>query len=293
MTRLIDVDSPTPAGPAMTGLLASLDRPPSGRRRPVWFDNLTYCREKLLAGRPVPWCSPAELAAFYGRAQDMFGSDAVLVDLADLYGQRAAEDRLRQAMGARRRPGYPLRVLLGDERTRSCAEGAVGRLTAGTVAVPTLLTLPSPARWLSVAARQAGQDDEPPDRDQAETAAFSVADLLQIFADTGLDGLLLDEGPTGVADLMDPRVYQAVLDVAAGSGWPVFVRTDAAPAWPHGPVPGVAGWLGSGPPQRAGLRWGLVTAEERWAAADCDLVLAATPADGDPDTIMRSVRERP
>ena len=281
----------------MTDLLASLDRPPSGRGRAVWFDNLAYCRELLLAGRPVPWCSPADLAAFYGGAQDVFGSDAVLVDLADLYGQQAADERLRLAMGARRRPGYPLRVLLGDESTRGRARAAVVALTTGAVAVPTVLMLPSPARWLSVAARQAGQDDAPPDSDQAETAAFSVADLLQVLAGTRLDGLLLDEGPTAPADLVHPRVYQAVLDVAAGSGWPVFVRADAAPAWPHGPVPGVAGWIGSGPSQHAGLRWGLVATDERWSTAECDglcdLLLAATPADGDPDTVMRGVWARP
>jgi hypothetical protein len=79
----------------MIGLLASLDSPPSGRKRAVWFDSLAYCRQKLLAGQPVPWPSPGELAAFCGKAQDMFGSDAVQVDLADLFAQRAADDRLR------------------------------------------------------------------------------------------------------------------------------------------------------------------------------------------------------
>jgi hypothetical protein len=273
----------------MTDLLASLDSPPSGRRRAVWFDNLAYCRQKLLAGRPVPWDSPGELAAFYGKAQDMFGSDALLLDLTDLYAQQAADDRLRQAMAARSRPGYPLRALLGDDTARAHAQQAVIAVTAGRTTAPTVLALPAPARWLSDAAAQAGQEPAPPDPDRAETAAVYVADLLRIFAGAGVDGLLLDEGPTAAADLVPAPAYQPVLNLAAHYDWPVFVRTDAAPAWPHGAVPGVAGWLGSAPPRQAEGRWGLVAGEDLWADADGDLMLATVPADGDPETIMRKV----
>ena len=275
----------------MSGLLASLDSPPSGRKRPVWFDNLAYCRQKLLAGQPVPWASPGELAAFYGKAQDMFGSDALLVDLADLYAQQAADDRLRQAMAARSRPGYPLRTLLGDDTARASAREAVDAITAGRATAPTVLALPAPARWLSVAAGQAGQETAPPDADRAETAAVYVADLLRIFAGARVDGLLLDEGPTAKSDLAPAQAYQPVLNLAAHYGWPVFVRTDAAQAWPHGPVPGLAGWIGSAPPRLTDGRWGLVADEDAWADTDGDFLLARVPADGDPETIMRKVRE--
>ena len=50
----------------MPDLIGSLSAAPSGRATPVWFDSLAYCREKLLAGEPVPWGSPGELAAFAG-----------------------------------------------------------------------------------------------------------------------------------------------------------------------------------------------------------------------------------
>ncbi len=274
----------------MTKLLASLHSPPSGRKRPVWFDSLAYCRQKLLAGQPVPWASPGELAAFYGKAQDMFGSDALLVDLADLYAQRAGDDRVRQAMAARSRPGYPLRALLGDDTARGYAQHAVDALTAGRATAPTVLALPAPARWLTVAARQAGQDSSPPDGDRAETAAVYVADLLRIFAGASVGGLLLDEGPTEETDLAPPQAYQPVLNLAAHYDWSVFVRTDAAAAWPHGPVAGLAGWIGSGPPRQAGGRWGLVAADDAWGDARGDLVLAVVPAEGDPETVMRAVR---
>jgi len=276
----------------MSGLLASLQAPPSGRRRPVWFDNLAYCRDKLLAGRPVPWDSPGDLVGFFAKAQGMFSSDALLVDLADLYGQIADDDELRVAMAARSRPGYPLRVLLGDEPARSRAEHAVAALTA-SAAVPVLLSLPSPARWLATAAEQAGRAAGPPGSDQADTAAMYVADLLRTFATARVAGLLLDEGSTPSGDLVDPQAYGSVLNLADHYGWPVFIRTDAAPAWPFGPVPGVAGWVGSAPPRFPAPYWGLVAGEDGWSSAEGDLVLAVVAPASDPETVMRGVRALP
>ena len=43
----------------MSRLLTSLDAPPSGRARPVWFDAAAYGRARLLGGGDVPWPSPA------------------------------------------------------------------------------------------------------------------------------------------------------------------------------------------------------------------------------------------
>ena len=90
----------------MPDLLAGLDAPPSGRTAAIWFDSLAYCREKLLSGAPLPWGSPGELTALVGKAQGMFRSDALLVDLGDLYAERVvADDALRAAMAARSRQG--------------------------------------------------------------------------------------------------------------------------------------------------------------------------------------------
>jgi hypothetical protein len=273
----------------VTGLLESLQAPPSGRQRAVWFDNLAYCRDKLLGGRPVQWDSPGDLVGFFAKAQGLFSSDALLVDLADLYGQITEDDRRRAAMFARNRPGYPLRVLLGDETARGRAEQAVAALTA-SAAVPVVLTLPSPARWLATAADQAGKPGGPPDSDQADTAAMYVADLLRIFATARVDGLLLDEGPTPASDLVDAQAYTPVLKIAEHYEWPVFIRTDAAPAWPRGTIPGVTGWVGSAPPSFAAPSWGLVADEDGWTSAEGDLVLAVVAPAGDPHTVMRDVR---
>ena len=282
----------------MSRLPASLDAPPSGRARPTWFDAAAYGRARLLGGGDVPWASPAELSSFFAKIGGMFRSDAVLVDLADLFAQRtAADQQLRAAMAARSRPGYALRTLLRDEQARSIAAEAVRVLAATSGPVPLVLTVPTPGRWLVAAAQQAGSDPGPPDAAQAETAAIYSADFLRLFADTGVDGLLLDEGRVPAGELIHPEAYRPVLNVADYYQWPVLIQTDAAAAWPHGPVPDVALWVGSAAPSQPAGRWGVVADADFWEGADpsagADLVLAAVPAEADPESVMKRVRTLP
>jgi hypothetical protein len=279
----------------MNRLLASLDTPPSGRSRPIWYDPAAYGRAKLLGGGQLPWHSPAEVTAFFGKTQAMFGSDAMLVGIADVFAQRAAADEaLRTAMAARTRSGYALRTLLGDEQARATAAEAVRALAATSGTVPLVLTAPTPGRWLVAAARQAGSDPGTPDTSQAETAAMYCADFLRTFAGAGVDGLLLDEGRATADDLVPPEASRPVLNVAEHYEWPVLIRTDAAAAWPQGSVPGVAAWLGSAAPAEPSGRWGIVPGAEFWDGAgppaDADLVLAAVPAGADPEAVMKRVR---
>ena len=203
---------------------------------------------------PVPWDSPGEVTAFFGKAQGMFRSDALLVDLGDLLAWRVGHDGLlRTAMAARSRPGYALRTLLGDEQARAVAAEAVTAVAASAGAVPVVLSVPSPARWLAVAAAQAGAGAGtgadtgagPPDPDRAETAAMYTADFLRAFAGLGVDGLLLGEGPASAGELIHPEAYRPVLNVADHYGWPVLISAGSVPAWPFGEVTGVAAWLGS------------------------------------------------
>ena len=282
----------------MSRLPASLDAPPSGRARPTWFDAAAYGRARLLGGGDVPWASPAELSSFFAKIGGMFRSDAVLVDLADLFAQRtAADQQLRAAMAKRSRPGYGLRTLLGDEQARSTAVEAVRVLAATSGPVPLVLTVPAPGRWLVAAAQQAGSDPGPPDAAQAETAAIYSADFLRLFADTGVDGLLLDEGRVPAGELIHTEAYRPVLNVADYYEWPVLIQTDAATAWPHGPVSGVALWLGSAAPSQPAGRWGVVADADFWEgahpSAEADLVLAAVPAEADPEAVMKRVRALP
>jgi hypothetical protein len=275
----------------MSRLLAS----PSGRACPIWFDAAAYGQAKLLGGGDVPWDSPAELSSFFAKIGAMFGSDAILVDVADIFARRlAADQQLRAAMAARSRPGYALRTLLGDEAARGTATEAVRVLAATSGSIPLVLTVPAPGRWLAAAAREAGSDPGPPDTGQAETAAMYSADFLRLFAGTGVDGLLLDEGRALAGELIHPEAYRPVLNVADHYEWPVLIRTDTAAAWPHGPVPDVAVWLGSAGPGEPAGRWGIVADAGFWAGADpptgAGVVLAPVPAAADPEAVMKRVR---
>jgi hypothetical protein len=280
----------------MADLLTALEAPPSGRSQATWFDSLAYCRTKLLAGGGVPWDSPGEVTAFFGKAQGMFRSDALLIDLGDLFARRVrGDDQLRAAMAARSRAGYALRILLGDEKARAVAVVAATAVTASADVFPVVLSVPSPARWLAVAAILAGTETAP-DPERAETAALYIADFLRTFAGCGVDGLLLDEGALSARDLIHPGAYRPVLNVADHYGWPTLIRAGSAPAWPFGDVTGIAGWLGSDPSphEHPARRWGIVANAEFWDGADppmaADLVLAAVPADADPDAVMHRVR---
>jgi hypothetical protein len=288
----------------VTSLLASLDAPPSGRERAIWFDAADYGRAKLLAGAAVPWNSPADLAAFFGKLQGMFGSDAVLLDIGAVFAQRAdRDDQLRAAMAARTRTGYALRTLLADEQARGAASEAIRALAATAGAVPLVLTAPAPGRWLAAAARQAGCDPGPAEAGQAETAAMYCADLLRTFASAGVGGLLLEEGDVPAGELISAEAYRSVLNIAEHYEWPVLVRTEAAASWPYGNVPGVAAWAGVGPPDwpdPAAGRWGIVAGPDFWDGAGfwdgtgppagAGFVLATVPAQADPETVMKRVR---
>jgi len=171
---------------------------------------------------------------------------------------------------------------------------AVTAIAASAAGVPVVLSLPAPARWPAIMAAQAGQEAAPPDPDRAETAAMYAADFLRIFAGSGVDGLVLDEGPTLADDLIHADAYRSVLNVADHYGGPVLIRTGTAPAWPYGEVAGVCAWLGAaGPGQPAG-RWGVVVGADFWNGADptaeASLALASVPADADPDAVMQRVR---
>jgi hypothetical protein len=279
----------------MHDLLDSLAAAPSGRATPVWFDSVAYCREKLLSGGPVPWGSPGEVTAFTAKAQGMFRSDALVVELGELYASRVAGDpALRASMAARSRPGYALRTLLADDAARAVAVDALSAAAGASGSAPVVLSAPSPALWLSISAELAGQPVPAPDADRTDTAAMYMADLLRVFATGPVDGLLLDEGAAPAADLLHPDAYRPVFNVADHYGWPVLLCAEAASAWPHGAVTGVAGWIGSGPPDRPAGTWGLRTADDFWSgtdpAGDPDLILAVVPPDADPERVMARVR---
>jgi hypothetical protein len=113
-----------------------------------------------------------------------------------------------------------------------------------------------------------------------------IADMLRLFAGGVVDGLLLDEGPAPVGELIDPEAYCPVLNIAGHYEWPVLICSGTVPAWPHGPVTGVAGWIGSSAPRQAASGSGILAGADFSAGAEpasgADLWLAVVPARADP-----------
>jgi hypothetical protein len=275
-------------------LLNSLDAPPSGRRRAIWLDTTRIGRARPPAGGTLPWDRPAEFAAGFTDRQAAFGSDAMLVDLTDLTRWRlAGDERLRASISGGHRPGRALRTLLADDGTRATAVAALGELAAAKADVPMLVTVPTPARWLAVAARQARSAATAVDLARAGTAAVYVAEFLGALAGIAVDGLVIDEGSAAVDRLAHPEVYRPVLTIAQRYRWPVVVRADAAVAWPFGIVTGVGAWIGSRPAQPATGPSGAVVTPDFWAGADApaeaQFLYGDLPAEVDPDAIRRRI----
>jgi len=232
----------------------------------------------------------------------MFASDALVVEVGDLCAQRvvAGDPALSEAMGRRSRVAFALRTLLADDRLRTTATEALEAAAGAAEGTPVVLSIPSPARWMAIAAEQAGAPTGvagTPDPDHVDTASMYVADFLRTFADAPVDACMLDESTSGGDVLVDVEAYRPVLNVAAHYEWPVWLRSDRVPCWPRGDRDGVAGWLGSAPPAQPAGAWGVVVGPEEWLASGSlpevggGAVVAIVPAAADPDAVMQRVRE--
>ena len=214
-------------------------------------------------------------------------------------GTRARRPALPAAMAARTRPGFALRTLLADERTRTTSPtGAMTALGAADSATPVVLSMPSPARWLTIASQQAGVPaTEPPDPALVENAAMYVADLLRIFAGARVDGLVLNEGPATEDDLADfeglPAGAQRRRALRVARLGSHRRRRVLAP----GSIEGVLGWFGNRPPAGTGGPWGIVLTPGPGLetgplpSAGGGPALAIVPEAGDPELVMRWVRQ--
>ena len=80
-------------GRSVSRLLASLDAPPSGRERPIWFDAADYGRAKLLAGGDGAVGFPGRARRVRRQAAGHVPFDAILVDVGGRVAQRAAADQ--------------------------------------------------------------------------------------------------------------------------------------------------------------------------------------------------------
>jgi hypothetical protein len=220
--------------------------------RGLWLDYGAYAG-RLLANGAVPWLDADAAGAWVRKAQGLLKSDVVMLPLAAVVEPwlRAHPD-LVAAMGAKRRTVYALRTLLADAGLRDHLAALARVLRSSLPGAPLVLALPSPRLWVGQAFAQAhaGEAAEV-DADAVDSAAAYIADFLRGFAESGLDGLLLEESAdTEPASAADLHLYQAVLNVAGHYRWELGLRlpqgryagggTGLAFALAPAPVPGLA-----------------------------------------------------
>ena len=153
------LERPTKCGASAMGAFIELLKRP-GRASVVWLDSHNYAG-RLLAGGAPPWLDVAAFVAWQRKAQGLLKSNVASLPVAPVVAAwLETRPDLREAMGAKTRAVYPLKVLLADEMLREhlveMARGmrsAVGGLLA--------LALPSPRAWggagLSAGAWQEGR----------------------------------------------------------------------------------------------------------------------------------------
>jgi hypothetical protein len=272
---------------------------PTGSGPPIWVDSLDYCQARILNGGPVPWQAPAELADLLGKANDMFASDAAILDIGRAYTELIPmHPSVLADMGARSRPGYALKTMLGDASLRAVLLDAVTAVSAVAARSHrrTVLSVPSPRQWLHDAQTLVTGplgDDVAVDASRIETAAMYVADVLRVLAGTSVDGIVLYEGQRTSQRALSLESYRPVLNVAANYGWPVVHRSDVDPCWRHPKVQGVAASLGSTAPAVASSSaWAVVVKLSESMEVTSHLgapVVVVVPRDVDPSDAMRWV----
>ncbi len=263
----------------------------------LWVDSLSYCQAKVLRSGPVPWDNPAKIGDFFGKMDAIFASDAVLFDVGRAYADMtAALPAVRQAMGARDRPGYPLKVLLGESSLRTWVVDALIAVAAMAVARgrEVAICVPSPPRWLREA-RMLTSGSSPCDSllstEELEAAAIYVADGLRAFAGLRIDAVVVDEGGRTGETIDSLEAYRAIFNIAEHYGWSVLHRADLDACWHLDPVHGVAASLGRCAPSAQVTRpWGIVTALGASAAllsSGGAPAVTVVPGDADPVDVTR------
>lgn len=197
----------------------------------LWLDYSDYAAA-LLAGGQAPWLDTAACMAWLRKAQSLLRSDVVTLPIGAVSAAWLdAHPGLLEAMAAKkRRPAAPLRTMLADESLRIQGVDLALALRAAFAQVPLVLACPSPRRWAAWAqARCASGEAQGLDDDAVDSAASYMADFLRVFAQCGIDAVLLEEAadtvPSSAAAL---ELYQPVFNVASHYRWDIGLHLPMA-----------------------------------------------------------------
>ena len=197
----------------------------------LWLDYADYAARLLADGDP-PWLNTADCVAWLRKAQGLLRSDVVALPLQSVaLAWVSTHGNLRQAMQARKKVEYPLKVLLGDKDLRAHLVELANGLRASFDGLTLALVAPTPGAWLELAYRDALAAEPPTDVDDDAVDAVAVyaADFLRAFGECGVDALLFDASAgAGVVTQGTLELFQPIFNVCGHYRW------EAGLLAPHG-----------------------------------------------------------
>lgn len=249
----------------MGGFIELLRR--SGRPSVIWLDSHDYAG-RLLAGGAPPWLDVAAFIAWQRKAKGLLKSNIASLPVASVVAAwLEARPDLRDAMGAKTRAVYPLKVLLADEDLRAHLVEMAGGMRSGVGGLLALVT-PSPRAWVAMAYRQGHGETVEVGEDEADSASVYIADFLRAFGEIEFEALLLREAsenqPASVEDL---GAYQAVYNVAVNYKWDVGLQLPKSSTL-SGAAPNDLAFAVAAATVFDGLPHGIALADDFWNGAD-------------------------
>lgn len=213
----------------------------AGGKRLLWLDHTAYSARLLAQGR-APWLDTAACVAWLRQAQGLLRPDVLALPLAEVAAawierqpglQAAVAEKTRRAHG-------PLKELLAAEGLRAHAAALAVALRAAMPGAVFALALPSPRDWAAQTLQGAGGAADAVDEDAVDAAAAVMAEFLRLFAQAGVDAVLLRESRAWAADETDLLLdlYQPVANVAHHYGWDWGLQWPEAVALPTAQGPG-------------------------------------------------------
>ena len=272
----------------------------AGQKRLLWLDHTDYSA-RLLAQGQAPWLDTAACVAWLRQAQGLLRPDVLALPLADVAAAWLdAYPALQAAMAEKTRRGHgPLKELLAAEGLRAHAAGLAVALRAAMPGAVFALALPSPRDWAAQALQRAGGTADAVDEDAVDAAAAVMAEFLRLFAQAGVDAVLLRESRAWAAGEVDLllELYQPVANVARHYGWDWGLQWPEAVALPEGQGPGFA--IAPAPcgvaPAGITIPAGFWQGDAPPAPAPGSFDHAHIPADAHPETVLArlaQLRER-
>ncbi len=210
-------------------------------RAAVWLDSLGYSRRVILGGAEIAWQRPAEFLNFHRQAHSLLRPSVATLQVGAFYETwLAARPQASQSMAGKNRLGFALKQLLADEEPRRLVYELLRVLRSAYASTPLVVSIPSPRRWAASVHKRANRAETLAiSEDDVESASIYVTDWLRSFAESSIDGLLLEEERgDGQASAQALATYQPVINAAKYYRWALGVLSQGS-GYAPGPLEGV------------------------------------------------------